>query len=480
MSIIKCPECGKDVSDKAKYCIHCGFPIEEYVSENRNDKQSGNELNGSDIKSDTTELNENEETLIEKDCVQGDKGIKDKDIQDNKSKINETLILIFGILGAVFGLFLIGIIPAVVALILAAFAYTKEKWSPKIAVGVVCAIIGILLFTAMVHSMQNKPANSKKNDEQNASEIASTMTTQQADDKNSTDTYEETTTMEDANDQVSFAGMNQTSDNDDEEIYYEYLIKNIDNYDGQTVRFSAPVTSIYSDSIRIKSYDGSIEIETDTQGMDEDTTKYVTVSGTLVKTDTYVDAKINDAKIEYAGIDKPNGYDEVKAKYEDIQTKQNIAARDKFIKSATKVTYDDLRRYPDKYKDKPLKMKIKIKEAKPDGFIFQGDIFAIFDGSEIAVYDGRATREPRFLNGDKITVYATGDGLTKVQEKNGTGLFAKVIKEYEIPMINVIYTDNDSLDEMPAFGTDESNDNSDAYNAGRQAAEKLNDVLDGQ
>lgn len=28
MALIKCPECGKDVSDKSKMCINCGFPIE--------------------------------------------------------------------------------------------------------------------------------------------------------------------------------------------------------------------------------------------------------------------------------------------------------------------------------------------------------------------------------------------------------------------------------------------------------------------
>lgn len=27
MAMMKCPECGNDVSDKAKTCIHCGFPI---------------------------------------------------------------------------------------------------------------------------------------------------------------------------------------------------------------------------------------------------------------------------------------------------------------------------------------------------------------------------------------------------------------------------------------------------------------------
>ena len=27
MALIKCPECGKDISNKAKACIHCGFPL---------------------------------------------------------------------------------------------------------------------------------------------------------------------------------------------------------------------------------------------------------------------------------------------------------------------------------------------------------------------------------------------------------------------------------------------------------------------
>ncbi len=27
MALIKCPECGKEVSNKSNICIHCGFPI---------------------------------------------------------------------------------------------------------------------------------------------------------------------------------------------------------------------------------------------------------------------------------------------------------------------------------------------------------------------------------------------------------------------------------------------------------------------
>ena len=29
MALIKCPECGKDVSDKAEVCIHCGYPLDK-------------------------------------------------------------------------------------------------------------------------------------------------------------------------------------------------------------------------------------------------------------------------------------------------------------------------------------------------------------------------------------------------------------------------------------------------------------------
>ena len=27
MALIRCPECGKEVSDQAAACIHCGYPL---------------------------------------------------------------------------------------------------------------------------------------------------------------------------------------------------------------------------------------------------------------------------------------------------------------------------------------------------------------------------------------------------------------------------------------------------------------------
>lgn len=29
MALIKCPECGKEISDKSKSCIHCGYPLND-------------------------------------------------------------------------------------------------------------------------------------------------------------------------------------------------------------------------------------------------------------------------------------------------------------------------------------------------------------------------------------------------------------------------------------------------------------------
>ena len=31
MALIKCPECEKEVSDKAQTCIHCGYPINQNI-----------------------------------------------------------------------------------------------------------------------------------------------------------------------------------------------------------------------------------------------------------------------------------------------------------------------------------------------------------------------------------------------------------------------------------------------------------------
>lgn len=31
MALIKCPECGKEISDKSEVCIHCGYPLKQSI-----------------------------------------------------------------------------------------------------------------------------------------------------------------------------------------------------------------------------------------------------------------------------------------------------------------------------------------------------------------------------------------------------------------------------------------------------------------
>lgn len=33
MALIKCPECGQNISDQADTCIHCGYPLTEFKKE---------------------------------------------------------------------------------------------------------------------------------------------------------------------------------------------------------------------------------------------------------------------------------------------------------------------------------------------------------------------------------------------------------------------------------------------------------------
>ncbi len=45
MSLIKCPECGKEISDKSDKCIHCGYPLKKHTIINNKEYDLSYELN---------------------------------------------------------------------------------------------------------------------------------------------------------------------------------------------------------------------------------------------------------------------------------------------------------------------------------------------------------------------------------------------------------------------------------------------------
>lgn len=60
------------------------------------------------------------------------------------------------------------------------------------------------------------------------------------------------------------------------------------------------------------------------------------------------------------------------------------------------------------------------------------------------VYDGRLIREPRIVEGDVIKIYAIGDGLGVIKEKQGIGIISKTVDKYEVPQIVIMKVENDS------------------------------------
>lgn len=45
MALIKCPECNKEVSDKAEICVHCGYPISKWIKEENSGSSQSNKIN---------------------------------------------------------------------------------------------------------------------------------------------------------------------------------------------------------------------------------------------------------------------------------------------------------------------------------------------------------------------------------------------------------------------------------------------------
>ena len=38
MALIKCPECGKDISNRTEKCVHCGYPVKQFILQKKKKK----------------------------------------------------------------------------------------------------------------------------------------------------------------------------------------------------------------------------------------------------------------------------------------------------------------------------------------------------------------------------------------------------------------------------------------------------------
>lgn len=408
MALINCPECRKEISDKAEFCPNCGYPIQrihDYV---------------------------NEHTECESEYIQDIENIDSVKIYNKNEKVlNEfSLLGIIALVLSIFGC------TSIFGLILAIIDLKKKDGKNKIfcwfAIGVFAFWFLIIIYCLI--SSNTKYSNPEAYIKQPESYTEDTS------DQSSEIIEEENTDFSNTNDNISY-----------EDVFFYDLTDNFDYYNGKNIRTvievdycsddeDAPyIRSEYSDSNFVENTSSITIYPYNYKNFERG--QYITVEGTVAKND-YKNV-ITNANIVNFGSEAKNTFESDLAIYIQKYNDKLQQSKESFIASCIDVTYDDLRRYPDSYEDVPIKLTIYASDVEPDGWIFPGDIIATFNGEELAVYDDRKIREPRIMEGDTVTVYAVGYGLTKMQVKQKGVLFNKTVDEYDVPTIKIKYTEKD-------------------------------------
>lgn len=102
MALIKCPECNKEISDKAKHCPHCGYPI---IADSVVQFSSTVNLNNDEKFNKESELNE--DVLNSEEIIDENKYSENEDKHKiNKNKKNLTVLIIIFIIASLGGYFI--------------------------------------------------------------------------------------------------------------------------------------------------------------------------------------------------------------------------------------------------------------------------------------------------------------------------------------------------------------------------------------
>lgn len=216
-----------------------------------------------------------------------------------------------------------------------------------------------------------------------------------------------------------------------EDIFYEKLITNFDEYKEKEIQTTIMVVSCvnlkdeYHISSSMDTNRNSLKVYTQDEN-DFEYGEYVTVKGQLQKEkDTY---KLQNSFVVCSGNEAKNNWNKEYEEYIKY-----------FSQNSEEVSYDNLMRYPDSYRGKAIILSFTVTEVEPDGIIFNGKIKAEMDGQKLLINDERENREPRLQQGDTVKAYAFGKGLATVEVKEGSGIFAKTIDTYNVPEISLRY-----------------------------------------
>lgn len=395
MPMINCPECGKQISDLASSCPNCGFPMG---------------FDGTRINSNSGVNTENQHPIIAV-CTSDNK-------EDEKSKMWDILSAITLV---VFPLAPIGI---------------AIMWVKKIPKSSVIRILGTIVFgfafiiwLALTLSKDEEDDSlGANNSSEIQQEIQDEIIVEKEQEKEEDIKVKETKIeVEDTPSTEIFSTdlLNSWSEHIGEKVTVSYICDRCED-DEESIQ------SVYDEDARLylRSYVDNYR--------QFDYGEYITVTGIVDgKYATYIEIK--NAHIDNFGNDSQLDYDKRKSEYDEQKRIEAEEYEAQFKENVQSPTYDDLLRYPDSYKDIQIKVKVKVTRVEPDGIIFDGEIEAKMNGETVALYDGRQIKEPKLREGDSITIYGYGKGVTTVKVQDVSGLLPKTVDKYDIPAIDMRY-----------------------------------------
>lgn len=441
MALINCPECNREISDRAGACPHCGFPIKS-PSPNPQQPPRSNNPYAKPVNYDTPPAPSNNNPYYHQDSQQNIPDYTTVKPYVPKKHYSPLGIaaLAFSILGLTF------VIGAILAIIDIRKADGEDKKLSWYAIGVCCLWLLIFMINAAFD-----PKEETANEAESKQEVAYYW--DEEDESNSESSQQEESIENHESKEEMLDAPNVPADPIIyEDVFFYTLIDNIDSYNGQYVRTVIEVSSCYESEngsyIRSGHADSTLSSSSADITVYPDNYQkyergdYITVEGRVAK-ENYNDALVN-AHIVNCGSEAKSKFDSdlsiCKAAYNERLQQE----KDSFIASCIDVSYEDLRRYPESYENVPIRIKIYADDVEPDGWIFPGDIIATVGGEELAVYDDRIVREPRIVEGDTITVYAIGYGLSTIKVKQKGLVFNKTVDEYNVPAIKIKYTEKDN------------------------------------
>lgn len=196
-------------------------------------------------------------------------------------------------------------------------------------------------------------------------------------------------------------------------LYYLDLYENFENYNGQYVTISAPINSVDEDSVFIREgidgATGMIDIALLEPRSDLNSGDFITVTG-RVDGKTLGCLYLKDANISQTGDASAQIYSQQKQEYEALSAQRAQQEVDSYKSSCEALSYEDILRNPDSYKDRNCVVSGTVNQIIEGWFgsysIFVSDGAGNIWGCVYSYKDG----EPHLLQGDGVTIYGKCNG----------------------------------------------------------------------